>query len=329
MITDLDMPIRPLKIGNILFNNNLFLAPMAGICLKPFRLEMKRLGAGVVCNEMVSSYGICYHNKKTLEMLDVFDEKERPVSVQVFGDNPDIIAESCKILVDKGIEFLDINMGCPAPNVVNGGAGSALLKDLDKIRLIVKKVRSALSIPFSVKIRTGWDLNSVNACEVAQIVEGEGADAIIVHARTRSQKFNDFDWSMIGKVKSNAKIPVIGNGSIFSPIDVKKMYEMTNCDGFMIGRATCSNPWIFRQILEYFEKGKFEAISDEERLEYLKNFAYKFVEYRGEKGIFEVRKFIVWLTKSMPNSSELRRQFFEIKELTDIEKVIERYRSIV
>ena len=319
--------IRPFKIGKLIFKNNLVLAPMAAVCLKPFRLKMKQMGAGLVSNEMVSSYGVCYENQKTWDMLDVFDEVETPVSVQVFGSDPHYIAEAAKRLVDKGVEIVDINMGCPSPKLTNGGAGSALLKDPKKVQEVVKKAREAIGslAALTVKIRAGWDLSSINSGDIAAIIEGEGADAISIHARTKTQKFKDYDWGVIKDVKDRVNIPVIGNGNLMTPYDVKQMYDETNCDAFMIGRATQSNPWIFKQTLEYFEKGTITEASDKERIEYILTFARDFVAYRGDHGIFEVRKFIVWLTKAMKNSASLRKDFFEIRSLADVDLILERY----
>jgi nifR3 family TIM-barrel protein len=317
--------IKELKIRDIILKNNLILAPLAGICLKPFRIAIKNMEAGLVCNEMISCHGVVYKNKKTMAMIDVKDEKERPVSVQIFGNDAVIMGESAKILESIGVEIIDINMGCPAPKVVSSGSGSALLKDLDKVKNIAKNVRKSIAIPMTVKIRAGWDANSVNAEEVAEILEGEGCELLTVHARTRAQKFNDFDWDIIRKVKQKVKIPVIGNGSIFTPFDVKNMFEQTNCDGFMIGRASFTNPWIFKQILEFYETGTFSEISDAEKLEYILNFSRNFIEYTGEHGIFELRKFIVWLTKGLPNGKVLREEFFKIKNLDDVDDIIKNY----
>ena len=319
--------IKELKIRDIGLKNNLVLAPLAGICLKPFRISIKNMGAGLVCSEMISCHGIVHKNKKTMAMIDVKDEAEKPVSVQIFGNDAVIMGESARILQDFGVEIIDINMGCPAPKVVNSGSGSALLKDLEKVKNIAKSVRKSISIPMTVKIRSGWDLDTINAEEVAEILEGEGTEMLTVHARTRSQKFNDCDWNIIQKVKQKVKIPVIGNGNIFTPYDVKNMYEQTNCDGFMIGRASFTNPWIFRQILEFAETGNFTEISDSEKLEYILDFSRKFIEYTGEHGVFELRKFIVWLTKGLPNGRILRDEFFKINNLDDVDEIIEKYKT--
>jgi tRNA-dihydrouridine synthase B len=318
--------IKKIKIKNIEFENNLALAPLAGITIKPFRVNLEKMGAKILFTEMISSYGVIYENKKTIAMVDVKEEKH-PIIVQIFGNNADIMADSARKLQDFGVEIIDINMGCPAPKVVSSGSGSALLKDIKKVEEIIRKVRASIQIPLTLKIRAGWDLESINALEVSKIAENEGIDLLTVHARTKSQKFNDFNWDIISQVKNNVKIPVIGNGNIFSPYDVKNMFEQTNCDGFMIARASFSNPWIFKQILEFDEKGTFDEISDEDKLNYILQFSRDFIEYKGDRGIFELRKFIVWLTKGLPNSRILREEFFSIKSLSDVDDIIKRYKK--
>ena len=312
--------IKPIKIKNIDFENNLALAPLAGISIKPFRKFIRNFGARILFTEMISSHGLFYNNKKTWDLVDISLENPT-VIVQIFGNDPEILAIVSEMLADKGVKFIDINMGCPAPKVVSHGSGSSLLKDPLKIAKIIKTVRQKINIPLSIKIRAGFDLNSINAPKIAKIAEDEGVDLITVHARTRSQKFNDFDWNIIKKVKDAVKIPVIGNGNIFTPYDVKNMYDMTFCDGFMIGRASFSNPWIFRQILEFFNNGTFFEISEEEKLNYIFDFSSEFLKYRGERGIFELRKFIVWLVKGMKGASELRAKLFNIQSLEDLSKI--------
>ncbi len=311
--------IKKIKIKNLEFQNNLFLAPLAGISVKPFRVNAKKFGAGLVFSEMISSYGLVYNNEKTFRMLDVFDEKEKPVCVQIFGNDAKILADAAVILEEKGVELIDINMGCPATKVVNSGSGSAILKDLKKVENIAKSVRAKVKIPLTAKIRAGWDLENVNAVEVSKILENEGFDLITVHGRTKTQKFNDFDWRTIQMIKNKIKIPIIGNGNIFSPNDAKMMFEETNCDGFMIGRASLSNPWIFRQILELEQKGKFEEISPKERLDYIRSFAEDFVNYTGEQyGIFEVRKFLIWLAKGLQNAKYLKEIICKMESIEEL-----------
>jgi tRNA-dihydrouridine synthase B len=310
--------IKKLKIRDIELKNNLILAPLAGITIKPFRLNAQSFGAGLTFTEMISAHGIIYKNKKTLKMIDISNEKE-PVVVQIFGNDAKIMGEASKVLENMHAKIIDINMGCPATKVVSSGSGSAILKDLKKVTEIIQTVRKSINIPLTLKIRAGWDLENINAEEVANIAENEGVELITVHARTRTQKFNDFDWEIIKKVKNKVKIPVIGNGNIFTVFDVKNMYEKTNCDGFMIGRATLSNPWIFRQILQYSEnETKNIEISNNERINYIKKFVKEFLNYKGEKGIFEVRKFIAWLVKGLPNAKTLREKFFQLENINDI-----------
>lgn len=318
--------IKRIKIKQIEFENNLALAPLAGISIKPYRKFIRNFGARILFTEMISSHGLYYNNKKTWDLVDISGENP-PVIVQIFGNDPEILAISSEMLVEKGVKFIDINMGCPAQKVVNHGSGSSLMKDPDKIVKIIKSVRKRIDIPLSIKIRAGFDLNNINAPLVAKIAEDEGIDLITIHARTRSQKFNDFNWDVIREVKNVVKIPVIGNGNIFTPYDIKNMYETSLCDGFMIGRASFHNPWIFRQILEFYDKGSFNEILEEDRLNYILYFSLEFLKYRGERGIFELRKFIVWLVKGMKRASEIRSKLFEIKSLDDLYEIIKEIKN--
>lgn len=318
--------IKKIKIKNIEFENNLALAPLAGISIKPFRKFIRDFGAKILFTEMISSHGIVYGNKKTLDLFDFSNEDN--LIVQIFGNDPEILASSSEILVEKGAKFIDINMGCPAPKVVNSGSGVSLMKDPKKIQKIIKLVREKIKIPLSIKLRAGFDQNNINAPLIAKIAEDEGIDLITIHARTKTQKFNDFDWNIIKEVKNSVKIPVIGNGNIFTPYDVKNMYLSTFCDGFMIGRASFSNPWIFKQILDFYEKGTFVNASEEDRLNYILNFAIEFLKYRGDRGIFELRKFVVWLVKGMKGAAEIRAKLFDIKSLDDLYFIVNEYKRI-
>ena len=242
------MYLKKLKIGDVELDNNILLAPMAGITDLPFRKLCKENGAGLVETEMVSSRAIVYKDDKTLKMINTENEK-RPVSMQIFGNEPDIMAESAKFLNDKA-DIIDINMGCPAPKVVKNGDGSRLLLDLDLVSKIVKAVVDVAKVPVTVKIRKGWDSENIVAVEVAKRIEKAGASAIVVHGRTRAQFYSgEADWNIIKQVKEAVNIPVIGNGDIISGITAKKMFEQTNCDGIMIGRASLGNPWIFKEII--------------------------------------------------------------------------------
>ena len=249
--------IHPLKIGNITLENNLVLAPMAGVTDLPFRVLCKEQGVGLICVEMVSAKAIAYHNRNT-EALMTVDERERPVSLQLFGSDPDCISEVAKSIEERPFSILDLNMGCPVPKVVRNGDGSALMKQPLLAGKIIEKTVKAIKKPVTVKIRKGFDDEHVNAVEMAKIAQESGAAAIAVHGRTREQYYSGkADWEIIAAVKDAVDIPVIGNGDLLTPQDVERMARETGCDGFMIGRGAQGNPWIFRQILHYFETGVF------------------------------------------------------------------------
>lgn len=316
--------IKPLSVGNVTLTNNLMLAPLAGVTMQPFRVYAKRFGAGLVCTEMIACHGLVHQNKKTAAMIDIADE-ERPVSVQIFGNDPQAFGAAAQMVEDMGADIVDINMGCPAPKIVNNMSGAALLKDTQRVRAIVQQVvKNVKKIPVTVKMRAGWDDKSINAEEVARILEGEGAALITVHARTRAQRFGFFDWGTITRVKQVVHgIPVIGNGNVVTPEDAKKMFEQTGCDGIMIGRGALHNPWIFREIVEYLQKGTYTEVSIAERFDYAYTFAETFVKYRGERpGIFEVRSFLGWLFKKFPDASSLRKQCFATTTLDELLSVL-------
>ena len=245
-----------LQIGSVNLENNVILAPMAGVTDLPFRLLCKEQGTGLLCMEMVSAKAIYYHNKNTEELMRI-EPEERPVSLQLFGSDPVIMSEMAKQIEDKPFDILDINMGCPVPKVVNNGEGSALMKDPVLVRKIVTAVAGAIKKPLTVKIRKGFDDDHVNAVEIAKIIEDSGAAAIAVHGRTRQQYYSGkADWDIIRQVKEAVSIPVIGNGDVTFPESTARLVQETGCDGIMVGRAAQGNPWIFKQITHYLDTGE-------------------------------------------------------------------------
>ncbi len=313
--------IEKLKIGTVTLDNNLILAPMAGVTDLPFRLLCKEQGAGLLCMEMVSAKAILYKNKNTEELLTI-DPRENPVSLQIFGSDPDIMGEIAKQIEERPFDILDINMGCPVPKVVNNGDGSALMKNPVLAGKIIEKVASAIQKPVTVKIRKGFDEEHVNAVEMAHIAQESGAAAVAVHGRTREQYYSGkADWDIIRQVKEAVSIPVIGNGDILTAQDVIAMKEQTGCDGFMIGRGAQGNPWIFSQILQYFETGNFvPKPSFSEVTDMLLRHAKMQLEFKGEyTGIREIRKHAAWYTSGYKNSSKFRGRINEVENYEQLE----------
>lgn len=317
--------IQTLKIGDVSLKNNLILAPMAGVTDLPFRLLCKEQGAGLLCMEMVSAKAIYFNNKNTEELLTI-DDREPPVSLQLFGSDPDIISEMAKKIENRPFSILDINMGCPVPKVAGNGEGSALMKNPKLVEEIVSKTAKAIKKPVTVKIRKGFDDEHINAVEIARIAESAGAAAVAVHGRTREQYYSGkADWDIIRQVKEAVKIPVIGNGDVTSPETARQLMETTGCDGIMIGRGAQGNPWIFRQILHWMETGEEEPKPDlEEVKSMILRHARMLVEYKGAyTGIREMRKHVAWYTAGYPNSAKLRARVNEIESLEALEHLIQ------
>ena len=315
-----------LKIGNVLLENNLILAPMAGVTDLPFRLLCKEQGAGLICTEMVSAKAIYFKNKNTESLMEI-DERERPVSLQLFGSEPDLMAEIARQIEPRNFDILDINMGCPVPKVVNNGEGSALMKNPKLVHEIVSKVSKAIQKPVTVKIRKGFTEDSVNAVEIAKILEDAGAAAVAVHGRTREQYYSgQADWEIIRRVKEAVSIPVIGNGDVDSPQKAEALVKETGCDGIMIGRAVQGNPWLFSRILHYQQTGELlPGPGMEEIKEMILRHAKMQLEYKGNyTGMREMRKHVAWYTTGMPHSASVRRMVNEVESYEQLEELVSR-----
>lgn len=313
-----------LKIGNVELENPYILAPMAGVTDLPFRLLCREQGAGLLCMEMVSAKAIQYNNKNTQALLEIHP-KERPVSLQLFGSEPDTISEIAKRIEELPFAILDINMGCPVPKIVKNGEGSALMKNPKLVHEIVSKTVKAIQKPVTVKIRKGFDDTCINAVEIAKIIEDAGAAAVAVHGRTREQYYSrKADWDIIRQVKEAVSIPVIGNGDVVSGESALAMQKQTGCDGVMIGRGSQGNPWIFSELLEYEKTGKMpERPSKEEIRDMILRHAKLQLEYKGEYlGIREMRKHVAWYTTGMPNSAKLRNEINAVETYEQLETML-------
>jgi tRNA-dihydrouridine synthase B len=314
-----------MKIGNIKLENNVVLAPMAGVTDLAFRLLVKEMGCGLVYSEMVSNKGLLYKNENTADLLAT-DPRERPAAMQIFGSDPKCMAEAAKMVTAGGADIVDINMGCPTPKIVKNGDGSALMQKPELAYRIMNEVCQAVDVPVTVKFRSGWDDTSLNAVEIARLAQKAGIAAVAVHGRTRAQFYaGKADWNIIKEVKESVSIPVIGNGDVRSPEDAKNMLDFTGCDGVMIGRAAEGNPWIFRQVVNYLATGEIVPPPTlEERLSVIKQHLEMLISYKGEYiGIREMRKHGAWYTKGLPYAAELRLKFNQACTRQDFLDILE------
>ncbi len=321
------MRLRSLTIGNTKLSNNVLLAPMAGITDLPFRLICKEYGCGMVYTEMVSAKGLYYGSQKTEELLRIHP-KEHPIGVQIFGSEPEVMGLMAQKISMQDIDIIDINMGCPAPKIVKNGQGCALMKDIDRVRKVVRAVVKHSSKPVTVKIRKGWDDTQINAVEVAKTAMEEGAAAITVHGRTREQFYaGNADWDIIKEVKQAVDIPVIGNGDIFTPEAAAKMLDYTGCDGVMVARGAQGQPWIFRDIIHYLKTGEtLQQPSVWERINIALKQLELAVKYKGEKlGVIEMRKHISWYLKGMKNANSVKNAINRLECKEQIKKTLLEY----
>ncbi|MCI5849777.1 MAG: tRNA dihydrouridine synthase DusB [Lachnospiraceae bacterium] len=312
--------VNNLVIGNVKLDGNLILAPMAGVTDLPFRMLCKEQGASLVYTEMISAKGIYYNNKNTGKLWET-DASERPVSLQLFGSDPDLMADMAAKIEDKDFDIYDINMGCPVPKVVNNGEGSALMNNPKLAGEIIEKMTKAVKKPVTVKFRKGFGKDDNTAVEFAKVAEAAGAAAIAVHGRTREQYYQGkADWDVIRDVKNAVSIPVIGNGDLFTPEDVKNMYEHTGVDGFMFGRGVRGNPWLFKRTRVYLETGEIPVPPNpEEIMDMMIRHGKMNISFKGEfTGMREMRKHAAWYTKGMKNSAQFREKCSYIETLDDL-----------
>ncbi|MDO9264086.1 MAG: tRNA dihydrouridine synthase DusB [Desulfosalsimonadaceae bacterium] len=315
-----------MKIGNLNIEGVTVLAPLAGITNLPFRRIVRQAGCGLVCSEMVSANGLIYGSGKTRNMLET-DADEKPVSFQLFGADPAIMADAAVMAAEAGADIVDINCGCSVKKILKSGAGSALMKDPEKAREIFTRVRRVIRIPLTVKIRSGWEPSGKGAFLLARIAEDCGVDAITLHPRTATQGFTGTsDWSLINRLKDQVSVPVIGNGDITRPEDAIRMIDQTGCDGVMVGRAAMGNPWIFSQIHDLLANGSYAAVSINQRFSAMKQFAAASVAYFGELTACRMmRSRLPWLIKGLPGASKFRESITKIRTLEEAGQLMDGY----
>lgn len=320
-----------MNIGGLVPDNNVFLAPMAGVTDKAFRIICKEFGAGLVYTEMVSSKGLYYGSERTSLMLDI-DKREAPAVIQIFGSEPDIMGYMAEEISQRqDVAYIDINMGCPAPKIVKNKEGSYLMREPELAEAIVKKVVKKSKKPVTVKIRKGWDENSVNAVEFAKMLEASGASAIAIHGRTRCQMYEGrADWDIIKKVKESVNVPVIGNGDVVTPEDAKRLLEYTNCDAVMIGRGALGNPWIFKRTVKYLQEGiLIDEPTPQEKINEAIRHLNMMYEFKGQRGVIEMRKHIAWYLKGLKNATIIRDKINRLQLREEIINLLQEYKSVL
>ena len=316
-----------MKIGNLKLKNKVFLSPMAGVTDLPFRLICKEQGCGLLYTEMINGKALCYDDENTKKMLKI-EEEEHPVAVQIFGSEPEFMGRAAEIMNDYSNEILDINMGCPAPKVVKNGDGSALMKNPKLAEEVLRAVVKNSKKPVTLKIRKGWDDNSVNAVEIAKIAEDCGISALAIHGRTREQFYSGkADWDIIAEIKKNLSIPVIGNGDVFTIEDSINMLDKTGCDAIMIGRGAQGNPWIFKRINHYMNTGEIlpEPTLNEKISTAIKHLKLAVEEHGKYVAVREMRKHIAWYLKGLRNSAKLRDEINKIEDYQEVVSKLEYY----